>query len=157
MKTKIEIKTFGGTVLFEFKTENNTIKKTVIEANLREADLYGADLYGADLYGADLRGANLYGANLYGADGLDVWWHVHHEVLYEQLNEPIRNRINYIKEHKPKKEIELRLKILRPILGKYPKDEKGWEKLHKKECEKDCPWDFKQKTIFPVKKEKQVK
>ena len=74
MKIKIEIKHWvTGVVLFEYEKENNTIKDTVCEANLRGADLRGADLYGADLreadlYGANLRGADLYGANLYGAD-----------------------------------------------------------------------------------------
>ena len=76
---KIEIKNrWTGNILFEYLSENNTIKKTVSEAikseaNLRGADLYGADLRGADLcgadlYGADLRRANLCGANLCGAD-----------------------------------------------------------------------------------------
>ena len=81
---KIEIKNrWTGNILFEYLSENNTIKKTVAEAikskadlcgadlrgaDLRGADLYGANLYGADLCGADLRGADLYGANLYGAD-----------------------------------------------------------------------------------------
>jgi len=78
MKIKIEIKSVFGKVLFEFEKENNTIKDTLIEANLyganlrganlREADLYGANLRGANLREADLRGANLYGANLYGAN-----------------------------------------------------------------------------------------
>jgi uncharacterized protein YjbI with pentapeptide repeats len=83
MKTKIEIKNLIGLVLFKFEKENNTIKDTVVEANLRGADLreanlrgadlywanlYGANLYGANLYGANLRGANLRGANLYGAN-----------------------------------------------------------------------------------------
>ncbi len=86
MKIKIEIKHWvTGAVLFEYEKEDNTVKDTVVEANLRGADLRGADLYGADLrgadlYGANLRGANLYGANLYGADlrgadlrGADLW------------------------------------------------------------------------------------
>ena len=81
---KIEIKNrWTGNILFEYLSENNTIKKTVSEAikseanlrraNLRGADLCGADLRGADLRranlrGADLRRANLCGADLYGAD-----------------------------------------------------------------------------------------
>lgn len=81
---KIEIKNrWTGNILFEYLSENNTIKKTVSEAikseanlrranlcgaNLRRANLCGADLYGADLRGADLRRANLRRANLYGAD-----------------------------------------------------------------------------------------
>ena len=78
MKTKIEIKSVFGSVLFKFEKENNSIKDTLIEAvnsganvrgaNLYGADLGGADLYGADLGGADLGGADLRGANLYGAD-----------------------------------------------------------------------------------------
>ena len=67
---KIEIKSrwLVDKVLFSYESVDNTILKTVNEANLRGANLYGADLYGADLYEADLRGANLYGADLYGAD-----------------------------------------------------------------------------------------
>ena len=78
MKTKIEIKSIFGDLIFELKKENNTIKYTLLEAikngaYLRSADLYGADLYGANLCGANLRGANLCSAylrsaNLYGAD-----------------------------------------------------------------------------------------
>ena len=77
MKIKIDIKSVFGNVLFSFEKENNTIKDTLVEANLKDADLEyasldgadleGADLEGADLEGADLRGANLRGANLRGA------------------------------------------------------------------------------------------
>ena len=64
MKLKIEIKNrFTGKILFEFETENNTVKTTLLEAIKQ-----GADLRGANLQGADLRGANLQGANLQGAD-----------------------------------------------------------------------------------------
>ena len=170
----------NGSVLFEYEKENNTIKDTLVKAvaggadlryadlrgaNLRDADLRGANLrYAdlrdanlryADLWGADLRYANLGGANLGGAknldsDATDYWWHIHHQELYEYLTEPIRARINYIKENKPKDEIELRLRLLKPVLGKIPTTEAGWKKLHKKEC-KDCPWDHKKKTIFPNK------
>jgi len=68
MKTKIEIKTFGGTLLFTFETEDNSVKKTVEEARRKGADLEGAYLRGADLEGAYLRGADLEGAYLRGAD-----------------------------------------------------------------------------------------
>ena len=83
MEIKIQIKSIFGSVLFEYSKENNTIKDTLCEANLRgadlreadlrgadlrEADLYGADLREADLREADLRGADLRGADLYGAD-----------------------------------------------------------------------------------------
>ena len=76
---KIEIKNrWTGLVLFEYESEDNTIKKTVEEvmkcganlvgANLRGANLVGADLGGANLGGADLRGADLVGAYLVGAN-----------------------------------------------------------------------------------------
>ena len=73
MKTKIQIKSVFGKLLFEYEKENNTIKDTLIQANLyganlREADLRGAYLCGADLREADLRGANLCGADLRGAN-----------------------------------------------------------------------------------------
>lgn len=57
---KIEIKNrWTGNILFEYLSENNTIKKTVSEAIKSEADLYGANLRETDLREADLRGANL--------------------------------------------------------------------------------------------------
>jgi hypothetical protein len=160
MKLKIQITHWiTGSVLFEYEAENNTLYTTLKEALKSGADLYGADLRGADLRGADLRGANLYGADLYGADlyganlrgadGLDYWWHVHHEVLYEMLTEPIRNRILYIKREKPEDERELRLNLMKPVLAEdgFPKTKKGWNDLHKKEC--GCGWNGK--TIFTKK------
>ena len=80
MKTKIEIKSVFGDVLFEFEKENNTVKDTLTEAvnrgaYLRGADLRGADLRGADLGGADLRGADLRGADLGGADLRGAYLH----------------------------------------------------------------------------------
>ena len=68
MKTKIEIKSVLGKVLFEYEKEDNNIKDTLIEAVKRGADLRGADLYGADLRGANLGDADLGGADLGDAD-----------------------------------------------------------------------------------------
>ena len=52
---KIEIKNrWTGNILFEYLSENNTIKKTVSEAIKSEANLRRANLCGADLCGADL-------------------------------------------------------------------------------------------------------
>ena len=65
---KIEIKNrWTGNILFEYLSENNTIKKTVAEAIKSGADLRGANLRGADLREADLCEANLREANLRGA------------------------------------------------------------------------------------------
>jgi len=68
MKTKIEIKTIYGSLLFEFEKEKNTVKDTVIKAVKNKTYLTGAYLTGADLTGADLTGAYLTGAYLTGAD-----------------------------------------------------------------------------------------
>ena len=53
MKTKIEIKSFGGSVLFEFEAEDNTVKRTIEEAVKRGANLGEAYLRGAYLRGAE--------------------------------------------------------------------------------------------------------
>jgi len=68
MKTKIQIKSYFGSVLFEFEKENNSIKDTLEEAVKNKAYLQGAYLQGAYLRGAYLRGAYLQGAYLQGAD-----------------------------------------------------------------------------------------
>ncbi len=163
MKIKIEIKHWvTGVVLFEYEKEDNTLRETILEAikssaNLRYADLRSADLRYANLSSANLSYANLRYADLSSAnlsyaknitdDYIDFWWHLHHEILYELLTEPLRARINYIKKEKPENEIELRLKLIKPVLGDIPTSQKGWEKLHKIEC--GCGWDGK--TIFTKK------
>ena len=68
MKIRIDIKSIFGNVLFSFEKENNTIKDTLEEANLRGADLSQANLVGANLRFANLEGADLRFANLRGAD-----------------------------------------------------------------------------------------
>ena len=56
------------------------------------------------------------------------YWHIHHDVLLEPLTQPLKNRIKFIKENKPKDEIELRLKLLKPVKGKLPDEViKAWE------------------------------
>ena len=143
MKKGIQILSITGEVLYE--SEKETTVGALEEAVSSHAHLSGANLFGANLSHANLSRAHLLGADLSGAN-LDVWWHVHHERLWEPLMEPIRNRIRYIKKEKLKHEIELRLKLLKPVLGDFPKDEKGWEELHKIECP-NCPWNGE--TIFP--------
>ena len=51
---------------------------------------------------------------------IKFYWHIHHDVLLEPLTQPLKNRIKFIKENKPKNEIELRLKLLKPVRGKLP-------------------------------------
>ena len=78
MKTKIQIKSVFGKLLFEYESDNNTIKKTLENAveqsadlqsaDLRFANLQSADLQSADLRFADLRSTDLRSANLRSAD-----------------------------------------------------------------------------------------
>ena len=69
MKTKIQIKNkLTGSVIFEYESKNNSIKKTIEQAVKQEADLREANLQGADLWEANLQGVNLQGAYLRGAD-----------------------------------------------------------------------------------------
>jgi hypothetical protein len=67
MKTKIQIRSIFGNLLFEFEKEDNTVKDTVIEAVKSGVNLSGAYLSGVNLSGADLSGVNLSGAYLSGA------------------------------------------------------------------------------------------
>ncbi len=68
-KIKIQIKHRGyGSVIFEYESEDNTLKKTILEAVSRNVSLCNADLSYADLRNADLRDANLCNANLCGAN-----------------------------------------------------------------------------------------
>ena len=73
MKTKIEIKSIFGNILFTHEAENATIKDAVEKAvkekvSLAAADLSSANLRYANLYSADLSSANLSSADLYSAD-----------------------------------------------------------------------------------------
>ena len=65
---KIEIKSIYGDVLFSYECEDNTIRKTVLEAVKSGADLSGAYLSRADLSRADLSRADLSRADLSRAD-----------------------------------------------------------------------------------------
>lgn len=68
MKTKIQIKSIYGDVIFENEKENNTIKDTVEEAVKHKVNLCKANLCKANLYEANLREANLSYSILCGAD-----------------------------------------------------------------------------------------
>ena len=67
MKVSI-LSRFNASLLFEYESEENSLKITLQAAVKSGADLRGANLDGADLRDANLRGANLYGADLRGAN-----------------------------------------------------------------------------------------
>lgn len=76
MKTKIQIKSVLGNILYEYESDDNCLKKTVEEAVKQNKDLFMADLGEANLYMANLRWANLERANLEGANlrGANLRW-----------------------------------------------------------------------------------
>lgn len=74
--------------------------------------------------------------------------HIHHEVVAEELNEPIENRIDYILTQKPKHERALRLRLMRPISAPaWAEYERVTKDTHDTICVEGCPFDGR--TIFP--------
>jgi len=51
---------------------------------------------------------------------MKAYWHIHHNQLLE-FSDNIRERIEYIKRHKPAYETDLRLALLKPVRGKLPR------------------------------------
>jgi hypothetical protein len=59
------------------------------------------------------------------------FWHVHHDVLVE-WSDNINERIEYIKNVKPKNEVKTRLKLLQPVKGELPEEVIGaWNAFEK--------------------------
>ena len=82
MKLKIEIKTIGGSVLFSFEKENNTIRDTLEQAVKSGANLRGAYLSDANLRGHDEKTLPIQYINLCSRDMLFVFQHLKHELPY---------------------------------------------------------------------------
>ena len=80
-EVKIQIKTFSGSVLFEYSSIDNTIKNTLLEAVKSGANLRGANLSGANLIGVYLSGAYLRGAYLRGAENYSEFHDFFMEVI----------------------------------------------------------------------------
>src|SRR3990167_5699638 len=62
------------------------------------------------------------------------FWHIHHEVLLE-WSDDIQERIDFIQAEKPKHEVEIRLRLLKPVQGALP------PKLDKAKAAYDKAWD----------------
>ena len=75
----------------------------------------------------------------------EMFWHLHHEVLLELATEPIENRVEYIRTEKPGREIETRLRLLRPVKGKLSaareKAHAAWMKAHAAREKADAAWE----------------
>jgi len=53
---------------------------------------------------------------------LRFYWHFHHDVVAEPLLHPLEQRRRYIRKYKPALERELRLRLIKPVKGKLPKE-----------------------------------
>jgi hypothetical protein len=99
MKTTIQIKTIRGKLLFEFEKEDNSIKKTVIEAVKQGADLQGADLQGANLRGPYLK--NIYSKTTILPEGdLIIWKKLQKNKIAKCLVPAKAKRVNAIGSRK---------------------------------------------------------
>ena len=88
------------------------------------------------------------------------YWHIHHEVLVEPLTEPLKNRIDYIKKNKPQEEVAVRLKLLKPVVGRLPKEViSTWEAYGKalEACDKAREAYFKARDAYLKARESYLK
>lgn len=46
---------------------------------------------------------------------LQPYWHIHHRILLEFAYSPIKDRRDYIKNHKPQEQVKIRLQRLKPV------------------------------------------
>ena len=78
-----------------------------------------------------------------------LWWCIHHNAgKLEILVEPIENRVEFIREIKPRCEIETRLRAMRPVVSPLPEQldkalaewEKAWAELDKARAEQGKAW-----------------
>ena len=69
------------------------------------------------------------------------FWHIHHEVLLE-WSDDIQERIDFIQAEKPKHEVEIRLRLLKPVQGALPpKLVKAGDARDKAKAAYDKAWD----------------
>jgi chromosome segregation ATPase len=74
---------------------------------------------------------------------MTYWWHVHHDVLFEEIIGSVEERIAYIKAEKPKDEVEVRLRLLKPVRYDTAKLKEAYAKLkeaYAKREEADAKW-----------------
>jgi len=76
-----------------------------------------------------------------------MFWHIHHNRLVE-WSDNIDERIDYIKEKKPANEIETRLRLMKRVKGKLPKEFVKAEKARSKAWHKaDKAWEKRYETF----------
>jgi len=71
-------------------------------------------------------------------------WHIHHDTLVESLTEPFETRVAYIKANKLESEIKTRLRLMKPVRGKFTELDKARAELDRASAEWDkarAEWD----------------
>src|SRR3989337_1827815 len=48
------------------------------------------------------------------------YWHIHHKDFLLEWSDDIQERIDFIQAEKPKHEVEIRLRLLKPVQGALP-------------------------------------
>jgi len=89
---------------------------------------------------------------------------IHHQIIVESAIEPIKNRINFIKENKPEYQQKMRLKCLKKVKGELPKEivkaegvyRKAWAVFRKAEGVYDKERDVFRKAGGVYDKERDV-
>ena len=90
-------------------------------------------------------------------------WHIYHNILVEPLTEPLKRRIKYIRLHKPKEEIEMRLRLLKLVRGELPAEVieageacleagKAWSEAEKAWYEAEKAWSEAEKAWYEAEK-----
>ena len=73
-----------------------------------------------------------------------MFWHVHHDYLCEYCYD-YDERVRYIKKNKPENEVKTRLRLMKPVKGKLPKEfveaDKKRDEAWKKRDEAWKKWD----------------
>ena len=64
-------------------------------------------------------------------------WLIHHRVIVERSTEPLARRVDFVRTFKPRNEVPIRLKWMRPVKGKLPIEVVEAEKAFR-EAEKAC-------------------
>ena len=77
------------------------------------------------------------GAEMSGPKIGDLVLHVHHDTLLEPLTEPMEARARYIRTNKPPHEIETRLRLMKPLIGRLPELDKACAVWNKARAERD--------------------
>jgi len=86
-----------------------------------------------------------------------IFWHVHYDKLCEWCYN-YQERVNYIKGYKPEHEVETRLRLMKPVKGKIPKEYKKacekWDEAYKKWDEAYKKWDEACEKYFEAYKKR---